>query len=240
VGSDAWLVEQLRCELASDRLDLAGKLAFLSGQLQDASGDRAQREHAAAELWITSTSGSCCCEPLQQPRTCERPQLAAQRLGRRDQQVSKLAKTGALGVHCSFSCGHQRLQRLAFTARPWRRRPLLGEHTPGGTGSVERVGLTARATFPPQSPDLEHALTTTHEEARETGTERPDALNRDRAPPHSVLLDEPQSIRIPLAARGDIRLEDDCTAEDVHNRERMRVTVRVDTHDVVQLICKHP
>jgi hypothetical protein len=29
VGSDAWLVEQLRCELAGDRFDLACELAFL-------------------------------------------------------------------------------------------------------------------------------------------------------------------------------------------------------------------
>ena len=52
VRSDAGLVEQLRCELASERFDLACELAFLSGQLQDASGDRAEREHAAAQLGV--------------------------------------------------------------------------------------------------------------------------------------------------------------------------------------------
>ena len=36
------------------------------------------------------------------------------------------------------------------------------------------------------------------------------------------------------------RLEDDSAADDVHDRERVRVAVRVDTDDVVQLICEHP
>ena len=44
VRSDAGLVEQLRRELAGERLDLACELALLGGQLQHASGDRAQRE----------------------------------------------------------------------------------------------------------------------------------------------------------------------------------------------------
>jgi hypothetical protein len=48
MGSDAGLVEQLRCEGTSDRFDFACELALLRGQLQDAAGDRAQREHAAA------------------------------------------------------------------------------------------------------------------------------------------------------------------------------------------------
>ena len=50
VGSDAGLVEQLRCELAGECFDLACEFAFLGGQLQDAAGDRAQREQAAAKL----------------------------------------------------------------------------------------------------------------------------------------------------------------------------------------------
>ena len=58
VGSDAGLVEQLRGELAGDRLDLACELAFLGGELQDAAGDRAEREQAAAELWIVSAVGT--------------------------------------------------------------------------------------------------------------------------------------------------------------------------------------
>jgi hypothetical protein len=77
VGSDAWLVEQLRCELARDRFDLACELALLGDQLQDASGDRAQREQRAAEFWIASIVRSRCREAFQQPRGCQRPQLAA-------------------------------------------------------------------------------------------------------------------------------------------------------------------
>jgi hypothetical protein len=83
-----------------------------------APGDRAQREHAPAELWITSPAGSSYSELLQQPCACQRPQLASQRFGRRDQQVAQLAETGTLGVDCTFPRCHHRLQRLAFTARP--------------------------------------------------------------------------------------------------------------------------
>ena len=53
-------------------------------------------------------------------------------------------------------------------------------------------------------------------------------------------VDEPERIRIPLAARGEIRLEHDRPAEDVHDREGVHVAVRVGTNDVVQLICEHP
>jgi hypothetical protein len=71
------LVEQVWCEPASDRFDLAGERAFLGGQLQDTSGDRAEREQAAAELGVASAVRSGCCEALQEPCSCERPQLAA-------------------------------------------------------------------------------------------------------------------------------------------------------------------
>ena len=37
VGNE--LIEQLGCELASDRFDLTCELAFLGGELQDAPGD---------------------------------------------------------------------------------------------------------------------------------------------------------------------------------------------------------
>jgi hypothetical protein len=68
--------------------DLAGELAFLGGQLQHASCDRAQGEQAAAQLGVVSALWPCRCEALQEPCTCERPQLAPQRLRCRDQQVA--------------------------------------------------------------------------------------------------------------------------------------------------------
>ena len=55
-----------------------------------------------------------------------------------------------------------------------------------------------------------------------------------------MLVNELQSLRIAVAARDDRRLEDDRPASDLDDSERMRVAVRVDTDDVVQLICKHP
>ena len=74
--SDTGLIEQLWCELARDRFDLAGEFAFLGAQGKDAAGDRAQREQAAAQLGVVSAVWSCCCEALQQC-SCQWPQLVA-------------------------------------------------------------------------------------------------------------------------------------------------------------------
>jgi hypothetical protein len=88
VRSDAGLVEELACEPAGERFDLACELAFLGGQLQHPPGDRAQREQTAAQLGVLSRVGPGCCEALQQPCPRQRPQLAAQRLRGCDQQVT--------------------------------------------------------------------------------------------------------------------------------------------------------
>jgi hypothetical protein len=72
------------------------------------------------------------------------------------------------------------------------------------------------------------------------GAERAGAFDSERSPTRRVLFDELQSMRIAVAARDDRRLAHDRAALDVHDRERMRVAVRVDTDHVVQLICKHP
>ena len=58
--------------------------------------------------------------------------------------------------------------------------------------------------------------------------------------PGACSLDELQRLRVAVAVRDHRRLEDDRAADDMHDRERVRVAVRVDTDDVVQLICKHP
>jgi len=50
-----------------------------------------------------------------------------------------------------------------------------------------------------------------------------------------VLVNELQRPRVAVAARDDRRLEDDCAADDLHDSERVRVAVRVDTDYVVQL-----
>ena len=62
----AWLVEQLRRGSPGERLDFACEFAFLLGQLQDAAGDRAEREQAAAHLGISSAMRAGRGEALQQ------------------------------------------------------------------------------------------------------------------------------------------------------------------------------
>ena len=55
-----------------------------------------------------------------------------------------------------------------------------------------------------------------------------------------MLVDEPQRLCVAVAVCNDCRFELDCSALNVHDRERMGVAVRIDTDDVVQLICEHP
>ena len=98
------------------------------------------------------------CEALQKPCSCQWPQLAAERLRSRDQQVAELAEPGAFCVDGSLASRHKCLQRLAFTARSRCCRPLLSEHAAGRPYRVERVGLAARAALPAQTADLEHPL----------------------------------------------------------------------------------
>ena len=85
---------------------------------------------------------------LEQPASGEWPQLAAQRFGRRDDQVAQLAETCPASIDGALARSHQRPQRFASPAGTRLRRPLLREHNPGSADRVERVGLAARPTFP--------------------------------------------------------------------------------------------
>src|SRR6266545_3522047 len=51
-----------------------------------------------------SAAGSCCGKALKQPSSCQWPQLATQRLGAGDQQVSQLAEAGTPGSLRVFLC----------------------------------------------------------------------------------------------------------------------------------------
>jgi hypothetical protein len=118
--------------------------------------------------------------------------------------------------------------------------PLRGEHAAGGTDRVECVGLAARAALATQPADLEHPLATTGQEARKTGTERACPLDGEDTTPRRVLFTEHERLPIAIAVCRNVRLELERAASDVDDRERMRVAVRVDTNDVVPLICEHP
>jgi hypothetical protein len=53
-------------------------------------------------------------------------------------------------------------------------------------------------------------------------------------------LDELQRSCVAVVVCDYRRLEDDSATNHMHDRQRVRVAVRVDTDDVVQLICEHP
>ena len=102
--------------------------------------------------------------------------------------------------------------RAAISARNASRSPLargcagrcLPEHAASGPDRIERVGLAARATLPPQPADLEHPLAATGEKARQTGAERAGALDREHTPARRVPSAKRQQLRVALAARGEL------------------------------------
>jgi hypothetical protein len=54
-----------------------------------------------------------------------------------------------------------------------------------------------------------------------------------------VLLGDPQRFRVAATVRGHTRL-DHHSGTHLNDSERVRVTVRINTNDEVQLVCKHP
>ena len=203
---------------------------------QPLAGSKARPVSWASGLRNVTGSGGG--EALQQPGRGQRPQLAPQRLRRGDQQVSQLAEPGALGIDGALASSNQCLQRRALAARAGRRGRSLAKHAARRADRVERVGLAARAALPPQLADLEHPLTADVEEARQAATEGAGSFDRERAPTGRVRLDKTERGLVAIASRRPsprIRPR----PSRANNREQVRVAVRVDTDDVIQLICKH-
>jgi hypothetical protein len=104
------LVEELGSELASEPFDLSAELAFLARQPLDPPRQGFERELAATQLGVLPAIWPSGAEARQQPGAAERPQLAAQRLGSRDEQVTQLAERGRSRAHRPFACCNQRPQ----------------------------------------------------------------------------------------------------------------------------------
>jgi hypothetical protein len=105
---------------------------------------------------------------------------------------------------------------------------------------VEGVGLAAGATFTAEPADLEHLLPTIGEEAGQTRAEGAASFDRERPPARRVLLGEPQRLLVASGVCSDGGFEHDHTGAHIDDPDRVRVSVRVDTDDLVQLICEHP
>src|SRR6266487_4915403 len=76
--------------------------------------------------------------------------------------------------------------------------------------------------------------------AGKPGAVVPGALNRPNAAAVGVLLDKPQRLRITAPACTHRPLRHNSTARRGNDRKHMLVAVRVDTNDMIHLICKHP
>jgi hypothetical protein len=66
------------------------------------------------------------------------------------------------------------------------------------------------------------------------------ALDRERTATRGMCLGDTKCFRVAIAVGSDRRLEHDRTATDIDDPDRVLVAMRVDTDDVVQLICDHP
>ena len=136
--------------------------------------------------------------------------------------------------------GHQRPQGFSTAAGARLCGPLLGKDNARCPDRVERVGLAAGATLPPQSADLEHRLALPGKEAGQAGAEGATAFDRERTPTGSMLRRERERAPVAACVRGDRRLVDETARSYLEDRDRVHITMRVDADHVVQLICKHP
>ncbi len=198
--------------------DLAGELALLSGQLQHPSGDRAQREQAAAQLRVVSAAaGRVAGETLQ---AAVHASAAAARSAAGSGVVINRSRSwqspARLGVDCSFACGDQvpaapgdRPLPAASPAAPARAR--CGRHgLRRARQSCHRNGARA-ATDPTSSTRSSRPL----RKRVRPAPKRACPLHREGTPTWRVPLDEPQSVCVAVAVCGDVRLEHDRAADDV-------------------------
>src|SRR5204862_6975017 len=114
------------------------------------------------------------------------------------------------------------------------------EHAARGPDRVERIGLSARAALPAHAADLEHLLTLIGEEAGQAGAIGAGPLDRERPPPRRTPFCNTQSFRVAAAVRDHSTLDHHYPASHLDDTERVRVTVRINTNDEVQFVCKHP
>jgi hypothetical protein len=234
------LVEELRGEAAGELLDLAGEFALLRGELLDPPREGFQCTLGAAELGVAAAVGTGRAETSEQPCAGERPQFAAQRLGGGDEQTTQLAERGRSRGHGAFTRCHQCAQRLAFSVAARQRGSFLAEDASRRADRVEGVGLAAGATFTAKPADLEHPLATVDEEASKTRAEGSGSFDGERAPAGRMPLGESQRLLVASSVCSNGGFEYDRAGPYVDDPDRVRVSVRVDADDVVQLICEHP
>ena len=221
-------------------LDLTGELAFLGGELLDPACDGLEREQGAAELGVVPAIGPSGGQAREQTSGAERAQFAADRLGGRDQQVAQLAVSGRSGGDGAFASREQRPHCFACAARTRDRGTVVAEYVASGTDRVELVSLAARATLTPQPGDLEHLLAAAGQKACQSCSVRAGTFDREGAAAARMPLGKLKRLGVAARVGGHHRLEHHHAGANLDDRERVRVSMRVDANHVVQLICEHP
>lgn len=176
----------------------------------------------------------------EQTSRTERAQFATERLGRRDQQVAQLAIGGRSRADRPFASREQRPHRFACAACTRDRGTLLAEQPASGTDRIKLVGLAARPTLTPQPADLEHPLAAAGQETSQSRPVRAGAFDCEGATARRMLLGNPTCLRVAGGIGGHHRFEHHHAGPNLDDRDRVRVSMRVDADHVVQLICEHP
>ena len=116
----------------------------------------------------------------------------------------------------------------------------LAERGTRGANRVERVVFAAQpALIAWAAADLEHRLAVVAQVAGKPGTVMSRTLDRPDPRAGRVLLGEPNRLRVAACARAHRALRDNRPGRRDNDRKRVLVAVRINTDDVVDLICKH-
>jgi hypothetical protein len=106
---------------------------------------------------------------------------------------------------------------------------------------VERIVFAAQPSLTAASAaDLVQSLLMSDEVAGKPGPVMAGSLDRPHAHARRVLLGETHRRRVAATVRADRLLRDQRARWRGDDRERVLVAVSVDTHDVIQFVCKHP
>jgi hypothetical protein len=109
-----------------------------------------------------------------------------------------------------------------------------------GANRIERVVFAAKAALIPwATTDLEHPLAVVSQVASKPGTVVPSTLDRPRPGARRMSLRQPNRFGVAAGARPNRALCDHTPGRSAHKRKRVLIAMRINTDDVVDLICKH-
>jgi hypothetical protein len=238
--ADPRLIEQRGRECAYVGEDLPFELGRFAGCGIDPATEASQDEPRRELVGSCAARAAQAAAALEQPSGWEHAQLLAEPVRGGDDHAAKLSECFAAHVDGAAACDQQEPQRFASVAVTWQRERLAGKRCACRPRRVECVVFAAQASLGPRgTADFEHALSTASEVTRKPRAVASRALDRPDASTVGGLAREAQRrlIATPLCLYHLPRQHSPRWCG--NDRQDVLVPVRVDTDDVVQLICKH-